>query len=278
MIEEIRLPANGLTFRALAAGPPGGEPALMLHGFPEGAESWRPQLEALGGAGFRAVAPDLRGYGGTDAPEGEDAYGIEPLLEDVRGLVDAIGAPAHIVGHDWGALIGWAFASRHPKLARTWTALSVGHPAAFTDPDPDQRQRSRYILLFLERGKAEAVLAENGFRRLRAMYAGAFPADVVEAYVRGLERPGRLTAALNYYRAALRGLPAATGEVTTDSELIWGDQDPALGRTQALATERWARGPYRLHVVEGAGHWLQYERPDEVSELLVAHCQAVNRG
>jgi pimeloyl-ACP methyl ester carboxylesterase len=279
MTEEIRLRANGIQFRALAAGPAGGEPVLLLHGFPEGAESWLPQLDALAAAGFRAVAPDLRGYGGTDCPEGEESYRVEALVGDVLGLLDVIGAPAHVAGHDWGSLLGWVFTGLHPARVRTWTALSVGHPAAFANPDPNQRERSRYIRLFWERGKAEEVLAADGWRRLRAIYGGAFPEDVVERYVSGFARPGRLTAALDYYRAALPELPRVARPVGVPSILVWGDRDPALGETQARLTAGFVAGaPYQLHVLEGAGHWLQYERPAQVSSLLVAHCQGVQRG
>lgn len=276
MTEELRLRANGLQFRALAAGPTGGPPVLLLHGFPEGAESWLPQLEALAGAGLRAVAPDLRGYGGTDMPEGEAAYGIDPLLADVKGLVEAIGAPAHVAGHDWGALIGWVFAGRHPLLVRSWAALSVGHPNATVRAvaeSQEQREASSYIRLFRRAGKAEQVLSENGFQRIRAMFGTSFPQSIVDRYLEGLGRPGRLTAALNYYRAALPQLALAARDVRVPTCLIWGDRDPALRRLQADLTAGSVSGPYALHVLEGAGHWLQHERPDEVSELLVALCQ-----
>lgn len=281
MIEELWLDANGLRFRALAAGPAGGVPMLLLHGFPEGAESWRPQLEALGAAGYRALAPDLRGYGGTDCPEGEEAYAIEELVADVRGLVEAMGAPAHVAGHDWGSLIGWVFVSQHPDLVRSWAALAAGHPVAAARAiaeDEDQRGRSEYIKLFRIPGKAEAVLAENGYRRLREMYAGAFPQTMVDRFIEGFARPGRLTAALNYYRRALPELTPAMREVATPTILVWGDRDTALGRRQAEITEQLMRGPYALHVLEGAGHWLQQERPDDVSRHLLTHSQGASGG
>jgi pimeloyl-ACP methyl ester carboxylesterase len=279
-VEELRLNANGLDFRCLAAGPEAGPLALLLHGFPEGAESWSFQLEALAAQGLRAVAPDLRGYGGTDSPADEEAYRMSELVEDVADLVRKLGASTcHLAGHDWGALVGWSFTSRHPELVGTWSALSVGHPAALSQAmqeEEDQRQRSSYIGLFRERGKAEEVLQADGYKRLRDMYRvgpspGAIPAEVVDTYMRAFSRPGRLTAALNYYRVNLRrdGPPLAEALLGTPTQLIWGDRDPALGRTSAELTAQFVAADYRLAVLEGAGHWLQFERPEEVSRLLV---------
>ncbi|HEX6547111.1 MAG TPA: alpha/beta hydrolase [Candidatus Dormibacteraeota bacterium] len=282
MASEVLREANGLRFRCLEAGPAGSTPVLLLHGFPEGAESWSAQLEALAGAGLHAVAPDLRGYGGSDAPATEEAYRLALLVADITGLIDALGAERiHLAGHDWGALVGWAFAAQHADRLLSWSALSVGHPAAFARAaakDEDQRNRSAYIRLFRERGKAEQVLAEDGYQRLRAMYRigpdpDAIPEPVIERFVANLARPGRLTAALNYYRAALADL-AGLGPVSVPSQLVWGDQDPAVGATGTQLTASYMTGPYQLEVLPGAGHWLQFERPDQVSRLLVRHCQA----
>jgi pimeloyl-ACP methyl ester carboxylesterase len=282
-MRELRLAAHGLGFRCLADGPGDAPLALLLHGFPEGAESWEAQVPALAEAGYLAVAPDLRGYGGSDRPGGVEAYRVEHLVADVVGLLDALGRErCHLAGHDWGALVGWAVAARHPDRLVTWSALSVGHPRAYVEAvrdDLDQRKRSSYIDLFLLPGKAEAVLAEDGHRRLRAMYrvgprADAVPEQHVETFVRSMARPGRLTAGLDYYRANLgpesdRAFPPDAPPVATPTQLIWGDKDPALGAAQARLTGRHVAAGYRLEVLEGAGHWLQSERPDAVSRLLV---------
>ena len=276
--------ANGLRFRTMVDGPPNGAMAILLHGFPEGAESWSKQVDALAKAGCMAVAPDLRGYGLSDAPDGVEQYAIGHLVDDVAGIIKAFGrSEAHVAGHDWGAIVAWFFASRHPEMTKTLTALSVAHPAALAEAsrvDEDQRERSRYVALFLQEGKAEHVLADDDYRRLRAMFAlgpnpDAVPPAVIEHFVRSLSRPGRLTAGLNYYRANLGaggGAWAALAQevkITTPTVLLWGDQDPALGRRAVEAAARHVEGPYRLEVLEGAGHWLQFERPDEVSRSLV---------
>lgn len=284
MIEELRLKANGLSFRALASGPADGPVAVLLHGFPEGAESWLPQLEALGAAGRRAVAPDQRGYGGTDAPEGVDQYLMPNFFDDIEGLIDGLGAEqVDLAGHDWGAIIGWQFTSQRQQRVRTWAALSVGHPHALTEilreGDTDQRDRSSYILLFNQPGKAESLLLADDCQRIRAMYAGAFPREVEDRFVHDLQRPGRLTAGLNYYRANLNAERFATYEpapnpISVPTLFIWGEDDIALGRKQAERTEKHVSGRYEFVPLAGAGHWLQQERAEEVSRHLVKRVSA----
>jgi pimeloyl-ACP methyl ester carboxylesterase len=277
------LKANGLRFRAMVDGPADGEMFILLHGFPEGAESWTKQVDALAKAGYLAVAPDLRGYGLSDAPEAVENYAIDHLVEDVAGIIKSFGrTEAHVAGHDWGALVAWFFAGRHPEMTKTLTALSVAHPAALAEAsrvDEEQREKSRYVALFLIEGKAEQVLAAEDYKRLRAMFAlgpnpDAVPRAIVEHFTGSLSRPGRLTAGLNYYRANLGHGGGAWAsltqelKITTPTTLLWGDEDPALGRRAVEATAQHVEGPFRLEVLEGAGHWLQFERPDEVSSAL----------
>ncbi|HEX6488348.1 MAG TPA: alpha/beta hydrolase [Candidatus Dormibacteraeota bacterium] len=282
MIEELELEANGLTFRALADGPADGPVALLLHGFPEGAESWLPQLEILGAAGVRAVAPDQRGYGGTDVPEGIESYLMPNFFADIDGLIAALGVEqVDLAGHDWGAIIGWQYTSRRQEKLRSWAALSVGHPHALRklvveEQDADQLQRSSYIQLFNQQEVAERVLLEDDAQRLRAFYQGIFPRDIEDHFISDMQRPGRLTAALNYYRANLNAKQFATWEpapnpITVPTLLIWGTDDIALGQRQAELTGEYLQGPYHFAPLTGASHWLQHDRPDAVSSLLLEH-------
>ena len=269
--------ANGQRFRVLADGPSDGELVVLLHGFPEGAESWTRQIDAIAKAGGLAVAPDMRGYGKTDAPPAVDDYRLEVLVEYTMHIVKAFGRDrAHVAGHDWGAMVAWFFAGAHPDMTQTLTVLSVGHPAALGHAvvtDDDQKARSEYVRLFLMEGKAERVLADDEFRRLRAMFGGKLPRAVVDAFVRSLSRPGRLTAGLNYYRANLSqehwwaGLQSDL-KIAIPTVLLWGDQDPALGREQAEKSADRVDADFRLEVLAGAGHWLQFERPAEVARSL----------
>jgi pimeloyl-ACP methyl ester carboxylesterase len=178
--------------------------------------------------------------------------------------------------HDWGAMVAWFFAGAHPDMTQTLTVLSVGHPAALgqaVTTNEDQKARSDYVRLFLMEGKAESVLAADDFRRLRAMFGGKLPNSVVDRFVGSLSRSGRLTAGLNYYRANLSredwwaGIPANL-KITTPTALLWGDQDPALGREQAEKSAEHVDADFRLEVLEGAGHWLQFERSAEVAGFL----------
>ena len=277
MIREGRLKANGLRFRYLGAGPDGAPLYLLLHGFPEGAESWLPQLEAFAGdTRYRAVAPDLRGYGGTDAPEGVEHYRMTHLVADVDAVATALGAQRfHLAGHDWGAAIGWAFAIGMPDRLWSYAALSVPHPAPFfaaMAEDEEQRRKSWYIGFFRDGRRAEEALTRDGMKPLRDIYDGKLPPEVVDRYVQGFGRPGRLTAALNYYRAAaeLRA-PDRDLRVRVPTLMVWGDQDVAIGRKAVEETKPQVEAPYRLAVLEGAGHWLQHEKPAEISRLLVEH-------
>src|ERR1700693_4717058 len=204
--------ANGLRFRAMVDGPATGEMFVLLHGFPEGAESWSRQLGPLAAAGCLVVAPDLRGYGLSDAPDGVESYGIDHLVEDVRWMIKAFGrSAAHVAGHDWGAMVAWFFAGRYPEMTKTLTALSVPPPAALaaaSKGEEAQQARSSYVALFLQEGKAERVLADDDYRRLKFMFTigpnpDAVPEAVIHHFIRSLSRPGRLTSALNYYRAKL---------------------------------------------------------------------------
>jgi pimeloyl-ACP methyl ester carboxylesterase len=268
------LTVGELAFDALAAGPEDGEPVLLLHGFPEGAQCWRLVLPLLAAAGLRAVAPDQRGYSPGARPTTVAAYGLDPLVGDVLGLLDALGwQRAHLVGHDWGAVVAWATAAGHPDRVATLTAVSVPHPAAFTAAlaaDPDQRTRSAYIGLFRTEQKAEQVLLADDGAALRAMFAGSgLEAAEVAQQVAAVLRPGALTAALAWYRANGADEMATVGEVAVPTSYVWGPGDIAVGRTAAYGAAVHVTGPYRFVELAGVGHWVPEQAPAELAEVVV---------
>ena len=273
-IELIEIPVGEDTFTARAAGPAGGELVLLLHGFPQSSWAWRHQLEALGAAGYRAVAPDQRGYSPGARPAEVSRYSSTALVSDVIAIADELGGFSfHLVGHDWGAAVAWQVAGRHAHRLRTLTVLSVPHPQAFTDalrdPAGDQRQRSSYFEVFRSDEAADAFLADRA-ALLRGIYDRLDPADV-EPYVDLLSEPGAMQAALNWYRAADITLVEGLGPITTPTLLIWSTEDPALGRQGIEATAAHVEGPYRLEVLEGVSHWIAEEAADRTNELLLAH-------
>lgn len=265
------------------AGDPAGDPVVLLHGFPEIGHSWRHQLPALAAAGFHAVAPDLRGYGGSDRPSAVDAYAAPKLVGDVAGLIRALGhESAHVVGHDWGGGLAWGLAGNLPGMVRSLTILNapVGPVSArLRREDPAQRAKSWYMLLFQFPGVAEAWLSADDFANLRQFVfdtaaPGTFPDDEREVFVDALRRDGALTAALNYYRANMPPAswlrdPPDPPPVTVPTMIIWGEADAYMDPVLLERSAATVTGPLRIERLPGVSHWVQQEAPDRVNELLL---------
>jgi pimeloyl-ACP methyl ester carboxylesterase len=285
---EARLGAN-LVLRYIEAGT--GPLVLLLHGFPDFSYGWRYQIEALAAAGYRAVAPDLRGYNLSSKPRRVGAYDLPVLAADVVALVRALGEEraSAIVGHDWGGVIAWHVAERHPEVLDRLVILNSPHPAAFARElrTLDQLARSSYVFFFQLPWLPELVLRGDGsyaplLGALRRMVRrpDAITAADLERHRDALAQPGALTAALNYYRAfgrrmlrrALRnGTPAPTDRSATvqaPTLLLWGERDPALSPRLAQGLERWV--PHlEVHRFHDAGHWVQLDETEAVNDLLI---------
>lgn len=276
----MRLPVGSLVFDATGWGPATGEPVLLLHGFPDGVACWSALGPLLADDGLRAVAPLQRGYSTQARPLDVGAYRLEHLVTDAISFLGALGwESAHVLAHDWGAVVGWALAARHPDLVRSLTAVSVGHPAALAAAlvaDPDQRLRSSYVALFRTEGKAEHVLTRDSAAALHGILDGSgLDTDQVDAVVGSLLEPGALTAALSWYRALRTADLAAVPDVQVPTTFVWGSDDPALGRVQALGTAARVDAPYEFVEVPGIGHWIPEQRADLLARLVV---QQVRRG
>ena len=268
----MQIVVGPLAFDADAAGPVDGPLVLLLHGFPQSRTAWRHVLPALAAAGYRAVAPDQRGYSPGARPLDVAAYALPHLVHDVLGPLDALGRDrAHLVGHDWGAAVAWQVAARHPDRVQTLTAVSVPHPVPLAEAmrsDPDQRERSRYIRHFRVEGEAERELLGTGAPE---WFASLSADRSVRRYLEQMREPGRLTAALNWYRAARRDDVEDVPAVTVPTLYVWSDGDRALGRTAAEATAAHVAGPYRFVELRGVSHWIPEEAPQALLDVLLEH-------
>lgn len=273
----MMLRANGLDFACDVAGE-GPDVALCLHGFPESRFSWRYQLPVLAEAGWRAVAPDLRGYGGSSRPTGKAAYHIDHLVDDVAAMFDALGARRKLlVAHDWGAVIAWVVAMRRRVALDGLIIMNVPHPTVFGELIAHywpQRLKSWYVAFFQLPWLPEAMLARNNADGIAKAFLNMavdktmFPPDVLDVYRQNALQPGALTAMINYYRANLGILNEVAPQITVPTLMLWGEEDKAL---DIKLTENYGRHvrDFRLVRFPGVSHWVQQEAPDAVNAAML---------
>jgi pimeloyl-ACP methyl ester carboxylesterase len=288
-IESETVEANGLRFHVETCGDPNSSRlALCLHGFPELGYSWRHQLPALAELGFRAWAPDLRGYGKTDRPPSMDDYALEALMEDVAGLIDASGAESVLLlAHDWGAIIAWHFAIHRVRDLEGLVIMNVPHPAVIGDQPRNFRQllRSWYILFFQIPWLPEFLIGLRKAKLIGSMFLDMavnkerFPEETLEVYRRAARQPGALRAMVNYYRALVRGggmmrlRKRGYPPIETPTLMIWGEQDVALGKELTFGTDQHVK-QFTLRYLPNASHWVQQDDPETVNQMLCAWIRA----
>jgi pimeloyl-ACP methyl ester carboxylesterase len=248
-----------------------GRPVVLLHGFPDSGRLWRHQVGALASAGFQVIVPDLRGYGSSGKPTGVEDYSFLLLAGDVLAILDHLGAErAHVVGHDWGSALAWIMGSLVPDRVDHLVALSVGNPMAFRAVGFPQLEKSWYMLLFQFEGIAEQWLSDNSWDNFR-QWSHHPDADAVIAE---LEQNGSLTPGLNWYRAniapqTLVGPPLELPAVRAPTMGVWSTGDFALTEEQMTGSAAHVSGPWRYERMEGPGHWMALEAPDELNRLLI---------
>jgi pimeloyl-ACP methyl ester carboxylesterase len=271
--------ANGLTFTIDEAGS-GDDVALFLHGFPESRYSWRHQLPVLADMGWRAVAPDLRGYGASSRPKGREAYRLEHLIEDTAAMFEALGARRRLlIAHDWGALVAWAFAIEKRMPLDGMIIMNVPHPGVYARvirEGPGQWLKSWYVFFFQLPGLPELALTAGGARAVGRAFSGMavdksrFPKEVLDHYRTNALQPGAATAMVNYYRANIgqlgrygKGVP----KIDVPTLMIWGEEDAALGIELTKGYEPWV-SDFTLERLPGVSHWVQQEAPEAVNERM----------
>ncbi len=263
--------ANGLSFPLVDTGT--GPAVLMLHGFPDSRFLWRNQIGPLVQSGFRVIAPDLRGFGDAPKPSAVEDYRLPVVARDVIGILDALGvAKARVVAHDWGAALAWFLAATSADRVERLAALSVGALGNSGTTTLAQREKSWYFLFFQFEGIAEAHLTRDDWRLFKEWTRGQGDA---ERHRLDLSRPGALTAGLNWYRANVRPqMPPETAMPPPPKTVcpvmgIWSDGDPFLTEAHVSRSHERMSGPWRYEKIEGAGHWMMLDKPDELNRLLL---------
>lgn len=248
--------------------------AVLVHGWPQFAACWEETARALADAGIDVIAYDQRGYSPGARPDDVADYDVAKLVSDLRGLVEEWGLGRfHLVGHDWGGIVGWSYAAMHRDELETFTSVSTAHPIAHGQriaEDPDQYERMHYLRRIRQdpAGVEERLLADDG-ARLAAMYEGAIDDDRVRSYVGRFSEPGTMEAALKYYRALGGEDSSALTGITVPTLYVWGSEDLAFSRGAAELTGDHVDADYRFVEIPGATHWLPEEEPRVVSGAVI---------
>lgn len=267
---------DGLVFDVTDTGPAEGAVVVLLHGYPENRTSWNKVVPFLTAQGFRVLAPDQRGYSPRARPLRRRDYRSSELTADVLALVDAAGAEkVHLVGHDWGGGVAWAFAHAHPDRLHTLTSLTTPHPRALSAAmlRSNQLLHSWYMLAYQLPWLPETAYRGRGERLTRrALVASGLPPDAAERYVAQLQQPGAARAAINWYRAIPLSKPLR-GKVTVPVLYVYATADRFLGRKAAELTGRYVDAAYRFEVLDGMSHWVPELAPDVVARLVGEHAR-----
>lgn len=266
-----------LTFDVIDSGPVDGTPVVLLHGFPQRATCWAAVSEQLNAEGLRTYALDQRGYSPGARPGSRFDYRVSELVGDVVALIDQIGQPVHLVGHDWGSAVAWAVAAHHPESLRTLTAVSVPHPGAFAKSmvSSPQLLKSYYMLLFQLPVLPERMLSRKDGLGEKILQAAGMTPPMIETFRDQIVADGALPGGLGYYRSAVLSGGDLGGKVSVPTTLVWSDGDTALDRRGAELTQQFVTGPYELDIVEGASHWLPDERPAELAASILRRVRSV---
>lgn len=294
-VRESVVTVGALQFPVREAGPVDGVPVLLLHGFPDCHRSYDAQLAALAAAGYRAIAPTLRGYAATAIPDDGDYY-LTTLVADLTGLLDALALPkVHLVGHDWGAVIGWLAVAEQPQRFYSFASLAIppiGGLLGAAARYPVQLRKSWYMFFFQLRGIADRVLARNDFAFIDKLWRDwspgwPWPATAMAGVKETFRQPGVASAALGYYRCLFdlfaapnrRAQMLIRQRVQVPVLVLQGATDGCMDARlpQAAVNPKQFPAGIRLELVAHAGHFLHQEQPQQVSGLLLEFIGATLR-
>ncbi|MFS3127009.1 alpha/beta fold hydrolase [Nocardioides sp. Bht2] len=262
----------GFEFLVRDTGPLDGVPVVLLHGFPQRGSSWDQVAEILHQQGFRTFAPDQRGYSPGARPKGRKPYRVPELVSDIAALIDRIGEPVHLVGHDWGSIVAWSTAAEHPESIRSLTAVSVAHPGAFLKSmvSSSQALHSWYMVLFNITGAVELITRRAPKQFAQALRRAGMTPEMVRTFQREIVEDGALRGGLSWYRALPITDPRlGAGKVSVPTTMVWSTGDVALVRKGAELTRHFVSGDYRLEILHGVSHWIPDEAPDLLAEAIL---------
>ncbi|KAL5486626.1 hypothetical protein EMCRGX_G019130 [Ephydatia muelleri] len=270
--------ANGIRFHYVSAGDDSKPLLLLLHGFPEFWFCWRHQLKEFA-KDYHVVAVDMRGYNETERPPNKNDYALDILLKDIAELVPALGhSTCTLVAHDWGAIVAWGVAAKHPQLVEKLVIMNCPQTSVFRKfvrTNPRQLLKSWYVFVFQLPWLPEFMLQlhdymflDGAFRKGGVHNETFFPPDLVEAYKYVLSKPGALTAAINYYRCMFtRPSKLPRGPLTMPILVIWGDNDVALDKKMADMHMSVGTNVVVKHI-PNCSHWVQQDAADTVNQYM----------
>lgn len=278
-LEETFIMTNGIRLHTVMAGPQSGIPVILLHGFPDYWRGWLKQIPALVEVGCRVVVPDQRGYNLSDKPKGVKSYEVYTLVEDTIGLIDALGyEKVNLVGHDWGAAVGWVLANKYPERLHRLSIMNVPHPAVmrrFLMRDFEQIRRSWYVFFFQLPWLPEAGMRADNWRGGERALRGSgkvhtFTNEDIEKYKEAWSQPGAMTAMINWYRAVIRFQPAVPKDprIKVPTLMMWGMKDFALSHRMARPSMDYVDKGNLIFFPE-ATHWVQLDAAEEVNHYLI---------
>jgi pimeloyl-ACP methyl ester carboxylesterase len=270
--------SEGMRFQVLDEGSVGAETVVLLHGFPQSAQSWIGVSRHLLAAGYRVIAPDQRGYTPRARPRSRRAYRLTELVADVVALIDAAGVErVHLVGHDWGGGVAWMVAATRPDRLHTLTVVSAPHPRAVVNAMLTSRQflQAWHVVFFQLPWLPEALIRSRGGRLAVAVLKRSGLSDhLARVYVDRLNN----ACALRWYQALPLDISTGcrTRAITVPTTFVWSTGDVAIGRRAAELTGRWVTGPFDFKVLEGVSHWIPEQAPGELAAYILQRIRSVS--